>query len=216
MSIYCSNCGVDLPDGVAFCDACGSPVRGQGQAAPSVAQAQPAIGSVACPVCGAAALPGEAYCDNCGAALLPATSYAAPVMSGSPMAQPAALPSYSHTPINNYTPAQQLTAALVITSPQPPATLSIPNRPELIVGRSDPQSNSYPDIDLGPYGGLDLGVSRRHFRLTRNGDQFYVEDLNSVNGTLVNGQRIPPYTLQPLRPRDRITLGKMELSFELS
>jgi pSer/pThr/pTyr-binding forkhead associated (FHA) protein len=106
-------------------------------------------------------------------------------------------------------------AVLVITSPAPPATLTVPERPELIVGRSDPQSNSYPDVDLGPYGGLELGISRRHFRLSRNGDQFYVEDLSSVNGTVVNGQRIPSHNLHPLRPGDRIALGKMELTFEL-
>jgi pSer/pThr/pTyr-binding forkhead associated (FHA) protein len=92
----------------------------------------------------------------------------------------------------------------------------VPNRPELIVGRADPQSNSYPDIDLGPYGGLELGVSRRHFRMTRNGDQFYVEDLNSMNGTVINGQRIPPHSLHPLRPGDRIMLGKMELALEVT
>jgi pSer/pThr/pTyr-binding forkhead associated (FHA) protein len=86
----------------------------------------------------------------------------------------------------------------------------------MIVGRSDPQSNSYPDVDLGPYGGLDLGVSRRHFRLTRNGDQFYIEDLGSVNGTVINGQRIQAHALQPLRPGDRVLLGKMELVFELA
>jgi pSer/pThr/pTyr-binding forkhead associated (FHA) protein len=108
------------------------------------------------------------------------------------------------------------TASLVVLSPPPPATLQVPDRAELIVGRSDPQSNSYPDVDLGPYGGLELGVSRRHFRLTRNGDQFYIEDLSSMNGTVVNGQRIPPHTLHPLRPGDRIVLGKMELGFELS
>jgi pSer/pThr/pTyr-binding forkhead associated (FHA) protein len=86
----------------------------------------------------------------------------------------------------------------------------------MIVGRSDPQSNSFPDVDLGPYGGLDMGVSRRHFRLTRTGDQFYIEDLGAMNGTVVNGQKLPPYTLQPIRPSDRITLGKMEMRFELA
>lgn len=104
----------------------------------------------------------------------------------------------------------------MVTSPPPPATLQIPDHPELIVGRSDPQSNSYPGVDLGPYGGLDLGVSRRHFRLSRTGDQFYIEDLSSVNGTVVNGQRIPSNTLHPLRTGDRIALGKMELTFEQS
>ncbi len=92
----------------------------------------------------------------------------------------------------------------------------MPVRMEIIVGRSDPQSNSYPDVDLGPYGGLDLGVSRRHFRLTRTGDQFYIEDLGAMNGTVVNDQRLPPHTLQPLRTGDHIAIGKMALRFELS
>ena len=231
MPIYCMNCGVSLPDGVAFCDACGTPVRGQHTSvsaaqAPAPAPAQAPVytssvsssgaasaGSVVCPVCGASALPGEAFCDNCGASLLPAGSYQPSAPAASPAG--AAPQSVPHVPPASYAPPQR-TASLVITSPAPPATLLVPDRPELIVGRSDPQSNSYPDVDLGPYGGLDLGVSRRHFRLTRTGDQFYIEDLNAVNGTVINGQRIPPNTLHPLRNGDRIALGKMEMTFELS
>src|SRR5438874_2577393 len=88
MAIYCSNCGASLPDGVAFCDSCGTPVRGQQQpsGAATVGEShgsplQPVqqgggAGAVSCPVCGAASLPGEAFCDNCGAALLPTYSYA--------------------------------------------------------------------------------------------------------------------------------------------
>ncbi len=238
MAIFCPNCGVELPDGVAFCDACGTPLRGQNagqqgfagspvvQAAQAPAQVAP-IGSVACPVCGAAALPGEAFCDNCGASLIGPTPHVAtpaPAVQQSvaqpQYVQPVQPPSYSSAPIGSaaggYAPARQLTASLIVTSPPPPATIPVPNRPEMIVGRSDPQSNSYPDVDLGPYGGLELGVSRRHFRLKREGDQSYVEDLNSMNGVIINGQKIPPYTLHPLRSGDRITLGKMELRFDLS
>jgi hypothetical protein len=223
MVIYCSNCGVELPDGVAFCDACGTPVRGQNGSIAQPAGRQNGIGATACPVCGAAALPGEAFCDNCGAALLAPTAYVSPSQVSTPSSQRqvGAPPSYSSAPMGSspgYAPttSRQVTASLVVTSPPPPATIQIPNRPELIVGRSDPQSNSYPDVDLGPYGGLDLGVSRRHFRITRNGDHFYLEDLKAMNGSVVNGQRIPPYTLHPLRNGDRITLGKMELLFETS
>jgi hypothetical protein len=235
MAIYCLNCGVSLPDGVAFCDACGTPVRGQNQgpvAGPAVAPQSlgsyspggtqgaghmAGSGSVSCPVCGAAALPGEAFCDNCGAALLSGAGYSGePQAAPAPAPQIAPLPEYSNAPLGTYAPPAQKTAYLVVTSPAPPATLSIPERSELIVGRSDPQSNSYPDVDLGPYGGLDLGVSRRHMRLFRNGDQFYVEDLNSVNGVLVNGQRIASLHLHPLISGDRLSLGKMALTFELS
>ncbi|MEP6774516.1 MAG: FHA domain-containing protein [Chloroflexota bacterium] len=237
MLVYCSNCGTELPDGVSFCDVCGTPVRGKnsnapagspsgadpGPAASQAANQANGIGTTSCPVCGAATLPGEAFCDNCGAALLTPTSY-----THAPVPQPAqqfgAPPSYSQSPLastgmsaaTGYAPAHTLTASFLIAQPPPPATIQIPDRPELIVGRSDPQSNSYPDVDLGPYGGLDLGVSRRHFRLTRNGEHFYLEDLNAMNGSIINGQRIPPYTLHPLRSGDRITLGKMEIAFDIS
>jgi len=237
MLVYCSNCGTELPDGVSFCDVCGTPVRGKNSNSPAgsppgadpgtvvnqAASQANGIGATSCPVCGAATLPGEAFCDNCGAALLTPTSY-----TQAPVPQPAqqfgAPPSYSQSPMaspgagaaTGYAPSRTLTASFVIAQPPPPATIQIPDRPELIVGRSDPQSNSYPDVDLGPYGGLDLGVSRRHFRLTRNGEHFYLEDLNAMNGSIINGQRIPPYTLHPLRSGDRITLGKMEIAFDIS
>ena len=234
MAIYCSNCGVELPDGVSFCDACGTPVRGQGAApvggtvgagAGAVAPAGNGLGTTSCPVCGAAAMPGEAFCDNCGASLMaPASSAPSgvspsysppPSYSSAPMGSGGTYGSAAPAPAPATAPSRQLHASLVITAPPPPATIQIPNRNELIVGRADPQSNSYPDVDLGPYGGLDLGVSRRHFRLTRTGDNFYLEDLNAMNGSVVNGQRVPPYTLHPLRSGDRIVLGKLEMVFEV-
>src|SRR5687767_4180941 len=141
MTIYCPNCGIELPDGVAFCDACGTPLRGQNQAGPVSQGASPSasMGSVACPVCSAATLPGEAFCDNCGASLLTTASYSAQVTTYAPP------PSYSSDPMGS-SPAPnpspviyRQSASLVVTSPPPPATISVPDRPELIVGRSDPQ-----------------------------------------------------------------------------
>jgi len=37
---------------------------------------------------------------------------------------------------------------------------------------------------------VDGEISRKHARITRNGDSFYVEDLGSTNGTLVNGRLV--------------------------
>jgi predicted component of type VI protein secretion system len=36
----------------------------------------------------------------------------------------------------------------------------------------------------------DVEVSRKHARLTREGDRYKIEDLNSTNGTYIDGQRL--------------------------
>lgn len=60
---------------------------------------------------------------------------------------------------------------------------------------------------------LDDGVSRRHFRIVFNKDsgKYYVEDMNSKHGTLINMRRITEKT--PLSEGDQITVGKTSLFF---
>ena len=55
-------------------------------------------------------------------------------------------------------------------------------------------------------------VSRRHAQVVKDGDQYYVEDLQSGNGTFVNGQKIEGRTL--LKHEDRIKLGPILLRYE--
>jgi len=49
-------------------------------------------------------------------------------------------------------------------------------------------------------------ISRRHARLTREGDAYMIEDLGSSNGTFVNGNQIEGR--RPLKSGDQIRLGK--------
>ena len=55
----------------------------------------------------------------------------------------------------------------------------------------------------------DALVSRRHALFTVEGDEIFVEDLQSRNGVLVNGQRIPEPTV--LQLGDVVTIGGQEL-----
>lgn len=48
-------------------------------------------------------------------------------------------------------------------------------------------------------------ISRHHARLTRVGGDYVLEDLNSTNGTFVNGRRISVPT--PIQPGDVVRLG---------
>lgn len=50
----------------------------------------------------------------------------------------------------------------------------------------------------------DDSISRRHVRISILGKEVRVEDLNSANGTIVNGERV---TSAPLRDGDKIQLG---------
>ncbi len=50
----------------------------------------------------------------------------------------------------------------------------------------------------------DDGISRRHARLVQTGGLVRIEDLQSANGTLVNGEAV---TQQPLADGDKIRLG---------
>src|SRR5438105_1815822 len=123
MAIYCPNCGIELPDGVAFCDACGTPLRGAQGSAGGGGSGSGQLGSVVCPICNASALPGEAFCDNCGASLLAPTTYVAPSEAATSVASSfvvQASPSAATTvsPVS----VRQGTAQLVVTSPPPPAT----------------------------------------------------------------------------------------------
>ena len=57
----------------------------------------------------------------------------------------------------------------------------------------------------------DENVSRRHLRIAAEGDQFYVEDLNSSNGTFLNEQRLSPFEPERLDYGTKVALGDLVL-----
>jgi len=50
-------------------------------------------------------------------------------------------------------------------------------------------------------------VSRRHARFSKEGGKWYVEDLNSTNGTYVNNKPIPPNQKVEIKEGDVISLS---------
>jgi pSer/pThr/pTyr-binding forkhead associated (FHA) protein len=58
----------------------------------------------------------------------------------------------------------------------------------------------------------DTYASGRHARLYDRSGHVYIEDMNSTNGTYVNGRRLGAQ--QILQPQDRIRIGDTELRFE--
>lgn len=54
-------------------------------------------------------------------------------------------------------------------------------------------------------------VSRRHARVLREGQSFFLEDLNSSNGTFLNGSKLADRA--SLKPRDEVRIGPYVLRF---
>ncbi|HUI71495.1 MAG TPA: FHA domain-containing protein [Spirochaetia bacterium] len=60
----------------------------------------------------------------------------------------------------------------------------------------------------------DSLASRHHAVIQKVKDAFFVEDLNSTNGTFVNGQPVPPGKYARLHRADVILIGRTQLSLE--
>jgi len=84
-----------------------------------------------------------------------------------------------------------------------------PLHDEVVIGR-DPQDSLASDRFLC----IPLGtVSRRHARIKRRGDTYYVEDLHSFNGTSVLGERLRPGAWRPLHDGDELTVSSAQIIF---
>lgn len=91
--------------------------------------------------------------------------------------------------------------------------LDLPLKVEIVIGRADEEIGWKPDVDLSLYGGTaNAGISRRHARLVWFGD-WQIEDLNSANGTWLNGRQLAPGSTQPLAPGAVIKIGKLYLIY---
>jgi len=84
------------------------------------------------------------------------------------------------------------------------------------IGRWDADNGIFPDIDLDAYD-PDSKVSRKHARIIRRDEAYFIEDLGSTNGTFVNrGRRLLPGTPQVLNEGDEIIVGKTFLRFQIN
>lgn len=205
MGVRCQNCGTPAGPGQVYCEQCGAslaPSPAQAPAPPASAPAPSASAPAlqACPSCGAAIAPGERFCTSCGLQLAPAPEPAAP---------PA--PPVQSAPLGPAPAQPQHGTRLVMANG---VSLPLPPQPEVIVGREDPLTDQFPDIDLTPFGASEQGVSRRHARLVREGNHYFIEDLESTNHTFVNQQRVMPGERQQLQAGDQVRFGRVAATFQ--
>lgn len=133
--------------------------------------------------------------------------YNAPYNAAPPVAPPAAPfmsppPSYSPLPVSivggqlavGWMLHSRTPGAAPINLPPAPARAQLGRAPQNQIVVSDPT------------------VSSTHALLDIGADQLTITDLNSTNGTLLNGVRITPNVAVILQPNDTLTLGRLEYS----
>src|SRR5690606_33640363 len=72
------------------------------------------------------------------------------------------------------------------------APISIERLNHMVLGRNNIEDkDDVVEIDLTPFGAHDLGVSRKHARIDARKEPPMLVDLESANGTFINGQKLP-------------------------
>ncbi len=218
---YCEACGVQLPDALS-CTNCGAPVQQKahfcGQCGFNLQLAQRASAIDAKETSGeglngllpapAAPEPMMTYVDPGILSAEPdplPQSERAPSPDSEPMVQPAFKSEDSEEETN--TKIQTQSAALLHV--QSNQIMSLKDYQNVIhIGK--PNDRVPPDINVGILPNAEV-VSRVHAAIHLEGDQCFVEDMGSANGTYVNNLPLMPKAKQLLRVGDRISLGKGDL-----
>ncbi len=105
----------------------------------------------------------------------------------------------------------QLPWVVEIKASQMPHPIKAQFEKRLVIGRHDRMTNFRPDVDLGPFHAEENGISRQHAALVAEQTQLMVVDLNSGNGTYLNGTRLSPNDPVPLRQSDHLQLAQLPI-----
>jgi CheY-like chemotaxis protein/pSer/pThr/pTyr-binding forkhead associated (FHA) protein len=86
---------------------------------------------------------------------------------------------------------------------------------DTVFGRVAPGDPNPPDVDLSPYGAEESGVSRQHMMICPEEDRLMVADLQSNNGTYLNGNRLKSEEKYYIKSGDHLHLGRLRLDLKV-
>ena len=189
---------------------------------------------IKCPTCHTANLDSSRFCDECGSRLISVQQATDPQPPAYvPPSASVSMPGTSQETsvdvrsaglaFEEMAPQQgsadsgngSAHAVLVIERGDAPGTEFRLVNDESTIGRWDADNGVFPDVDLDAFDS-DAKVSRRHARIRRSNEAYYIEDLGSTNGTYVNrGRRLLPGNSETLKDGDEVIVGKTFLRFQI-
>ncbi len=167
---------------------------------------------IECPSCGRQHRPGTLFCSECGIYLPTGGPLRTEPLPEEDLPASRANP-WAAVGAEDKIKDQKMVRIVVADSGR---QAQLPVVSEVYLGRLDAAHGIFPDLDLTADGGLEGGVSRRHAKIHRHENRFFIEDVGSANGTFLNGQRLTPYLPHPLQSGDEIQLGKLKLVIEFN
>jgi hypothetical protein len=193
----CPKCGAASTD-AEFCSECGAAIA-------AVTAPEPAPGGAeSCPVCGEQRPgPFARYCDTCRYDFMAKQAFSAapkPPPASAPLERAAVLAAQwdLHAVVD-----------LSLRRPEDPMPGDARNRifpldlADHLIGRRSDKQDIHPEIVID-----DPGISRRHARILRAADgALSLLDLNSMNGTRLDGTAVDPNVPVALADGSQITLG---------
>ncbi len=150
------------------------------------------------------------FCGFCGQKIVATDMFCAFCGSKQPLAQQGVHSAEYHLP--------QTTAKLMILGTNELETPTfVIEKDDNLLGRRDPLSNIFPEIDLSKFD-PQTKISRRHAHIWREGNEFMIEDLGSSNGTLVmrvvgDAVKLNPHQPHTLINGEKIKVGDTTLHF---
>jgi CRP-like cAMP-binding protein len=85
-----------------------------------------------------------------------------------------------------------------------------------LIGRYDSVTGQNPEVDLTNED-ASRNISRRHARIViKDGKPFVAEEIGTMNGTYLNGQKMPTGVLTPIQDGDELSLCRLTLTFHLA
>jgi len=85
---------------------------------------------------------------------------------------------------------------------------------DIIIGRKPRLEDPDVTLDLEKYGGRSLGVSRHHAIIKYMNGNLMLVDLDSINGTFINGQRALRTKRYALCDGDKLTFGNLSMTLK--